>query len=306
MQVNFSYDAPQIIATTPSPLFVSAPGGVAAAGMAVTTATSFQLTLQGINFGRYSDAQSWPAAQQVVAVTVGGADCASAQRALVRGTDVIQCLLPSTSIVGYKNLSITIAGQTAFIPPTDRRTVLIVCAAGSFGHSGESCAPCPSGAICAGYLSNAGVSLRAGAANGTSVPFMLGNVEVDAAGLHTYPTPNAYWFDLNGSMASACPPGSAVPGRDVCIVPCLPISACLGNNMCAPGYSSAGPLYRCGYCASGFYRSNAECIRCPDSPAALVIGFVLLAMAGAAAAYWADKKQINVAFVAIGIDYAQV
>ena len=110
----------------------------------------------------------------------------------------------------------------------------------------------------------------------------------------------------DAAVASACPPGQTFPGRDVCVVPCIPVGACLGDNACAPGYASKAPLFRCGYCAPGFYRSNDACILCPDSPAGLVIGFVLIAIAGAAAAYYADKKKINVAFVAIGVDYAQV
>lgn len=108
------------------------------------------------------------------------------------------------------------------------------------------------------------------------------------------------------AVVSGCPPGQGFPGRDVCVVPCIPAEACIGANICAPGYVSQAPLFRCGYCAKGFYRSNAACVPCPTSPAGLVVGFALAAIAGAGAAYYADRKKINVAFVAIGIDYAQV
>lgn len=329
-QVNFSYDPPGIIRTQPSPLFVSAPGGSAAVGAAVTTASAFALTLHCKNVGRLADVT----ADDTVSVVVGGVVCASAQRVILRGLDVLQCSLPATAVVGYKNLTVTVAGQTAFIPPTDPRTVLVVCAPGSFGHTGEACAPCPAGATCAGYVANAGADLRAAALNGSTPPFLIGSVEVDAAGLHTYPAPLTGWFNLNGTSAwarergaisfvaaayhcdaifpclllvvSGCPPGQGFPGRDVCVVPCIPSEACIGANVCAPGYVSRAPLFRCGYCAPGFYRSNAVCVPCPTSPAGLVVGFALVAIAGAGAAYYADRKKINVAFVAIGIDYAQV
>lgn len=188
---------PGIILTQPSPLFVSAPGGAAAAGVAVTTASSFALTLQCKNVGRLADA----VADEAVSVVVGGIVCAAAQRVVLRGVNALQCSLPATAVVGYKNVTVTVAGQTAFVPPTDPRTVLVVCAPGSFGRTGEACAPCPAGATCAGYLANAGADLRAAAANGSAPPFFVGGVEVAAAGLHTYPTPITGWFNLNGTSA---------------------------------------------------------------------------------------------------------
>ena len=42
--------------------------------------------------------------------------------------------------------------------------------------------------------------------------------------------PSAGFFNLNGTMASACPPLLGVPGRvDVCIVPCDPPESCVGG-----------------------------------------------------------------------------
>lgn len=170
----------------------------------MTTATSFSLTIQGQNFGRLADSLSWSANERAIAVAVGGVACAPVSRVVVGGVDVLQCSIPMSAVVGYKNLSVTIAGQTAFIPPTDPRTVLVVCASASFGRTGETCAPCPVGSTCAGYVANAGVDLRSavGSRNGT-LPFFLGGVEVDFAGLHTYPSPISGFFNLNGT--SKCP-----------------------------------------------------------------------------------------------------
>ena len=124
--------------------------------------------------------------------------------------------------------------------------------------------------------------------------------------MHTYPQPATGFFNLNGSSSSACPAGMQVPGRDVCIVPCLPAEACLGSNVCAEAYASKAPLFRCGSCAPGYYNNDGPCVRCPDSPAALIVVLVLFVGLGAAAAYWLDKQNVNVAFASIGMDYAQV
>ena len=124
--------------------------------------------------------------------------------------------------------------------------------------------------------------------------------------MHTYPQPIPGFYNLNGSQATACPPGQAFSGRDVCLVSCLPIDACVGANACAEGYESKAPLFRCGSCASGYYNNDGVCVRCPSSSAAIIVGMSLMICVGAAGAYWLDKRNINVAFVSIGMDYAQV
>ena len=62
------------------------------------------------------------------------------------------------------------------------------------------------------------------------------------------------------------------------VVPCLPASACLGNNLCSAPYDGD----RCSNCATGFYRNNGNCVPCPSSPWAIIIGFLLIAAAGTA------------------------
>jgi hypothetical protein len=83
--------------------------------------------------------------------------------------------------------------------------------------------------------------------------------QIDVAGVHTYPSPKAGFFNLNGSMASACPAGMQVPSRDVCLVGCLD-EACIGDNRCSEAYTSKPPLFRCSSCAKGFY--NNGCVAC--------------------------------------------
>jgi hypothetical protein len=92
----------------------------------------------------------------------------------------------------------------------------------------------------------------------------------------------------------------------VCMVPCSPSSACIGDNICAVGYASLPPMYRCASCASGYYVSAGNCIKCPDSPYALVIGFILVVMAAAGLAAFLNRKGVNVAVLSLGVDYFQV
>jgi hypothetical protein len=109
-------------------------------------------------------------------------------------------------------------------------------------------------------------------------------------------------------MYDVCPPVIAGqnPNRDVCIVGCEPAAACLEDNFCAEGYRSIPPQFACAICDIGYYKRSNECVKCPNSPYALVIGFVALVVVGAAGAYVLNKKKINVGFIAIGVDWAQV
>lgn len=94
--------------------------------------------------------------------------------------------------------------------------------------------------------------------------------------------------------------------RPTCIVACLPAAACTGNNYCADGYASKAPLFRCASCASGYYPATGSCIRCPDSPAALFIGFALILISAAVAGYILNSKGINIAYFSIALNFYQV
>jgi len=139
-----------------------------------------------------------------------------------------------------------------------------------------------------------------------------------------YPRPSAGWYNLNSSDANtlkwgswggadpaasqmlACPDGFQDAGRDVCIVPCDPPGSCLGNNFCAFGYASKPPMWKCSNCDTGFYKRNNECVKCPDSPWALVIGFTLLVAFAGCVGYFLNQKGVNIAVVSIGLDFFQV
>ena len=167
------------------------------------------------------------------------------------------------------------------------------------------------------------------------------NISVDNfASSFLYPRPRAGWFDLSQAavswsivmserggerltadrvnMAAACPQpkpyGSYYDStefadyqsRDVCIVPCLPASACLGENKCALGYISTPPSFRCATCDISYFVSAGYCIKCPDSPTAVIVLFLLFIGFIAVAGYYFNKHQVNVAMISIGVDFFQV
>ena len=120
------------------------------------------------------------------------------------------------------------------------------------------------------------------------------------------PVAIAGFYNLNGSMLVSCPAAFAIPGRAWCIAPCEPANACLGGNACATGYDSQPPNYRCSNCASGYYKQAATCVKCPDSPAAVFIVFILIVVAVGGLGFVLSKKGVNIAVASIGVDYFQV
>ena len=206
-------------------------------------------------------------------------------------TCFVQAPLETT---GYANVTILVAGpagsqgpRATVLPTGVVSPLLFTCDVGYYGHVGETCLPCPSqnanpalvGATCAGYTPYPGLSFEQA---------------------FTYPRPNPGFFNLNSSdcytraaslgvdaaaflpacvsgaqstalaavggvdrnsMLPACPAGQQSDGRDVCIVACAPAAACLGGNLCATGYTSKAPMWRCSSCASGYYKqSGSTCI----------------------------------------------
>jgi hypothetical protein len=303
--VMFSYLPPSVTSTTPRPLYVS-------------DLEVYTFYVEGENFGRRSDmvAQGWTPAERAVNMTVGVVPAIRADRSEVsddsnRKIDRLEIDVPALT-VGYHNLSFIVAGQAGFASDAPTvKALLVGCQYGTrttyqtddfgpfggfFGRPGETCAPCMSGAVCLGFDPSYGPQTGAD------------------PGEHMYPIPVRGFYNLNATdgtttgMSDACPAEvrALFPDRDVCIVRCEPPEACLGANECAYGYASKAPMFRCASCATGFYKRATECVKCPDSPWALVIGFAMLVVFGGGAAYMLNRMNINIAYAAIAIDYFQV
>lgn len=107
-------------------------------------------------------------------------------------------------------------------------------------------------------------------------------------------------------VSDACPAAISISGRASCIVPCVPADACLGDNTCAAGYISTAPYYRCASCAPNYYHLGTTCAQCPSNPYLLIAGVALVFIVIAAIGYILNSYGVNVGYISIGIDWAQV
>jgi len=244
------------------------------------------MDLSGNNFGKTIVFTYFPNADPTVNILVDNIPQVQANRIQRNNIDVgIQFTLSTTQLTaGYKSTQLQIANQWTTSINTTFQALTIYCQMNYFASNAEVCLPCPTGGICPGALS--------------------------------YPSAAPGFYNINSTNSPAADPCPAsniimdpiknnVP-RDVCIVACSPSSACTGNNMCAVGYQSTAPVYRCNACSPNFYKRANDCIHCPDSPLMLVIGFLLILVALATGGYFLNKYNVNMAFLSIAIDYFQV
>merc|ERR1711871_1426374 len=93
--------------------------------------------------------------------------------------------------------------------------------------------------------------------------------------------------------------------RSVCpyVVPCEPAEACVGDNVCANGYTGM----KCSKCMEGFSRQDGYCVECAGNPIIMIL-FVALGAVIAGVVYWivVVLLKINIGVISIGIDYFQV
>jgi cysteine-rich repeat protein len=248
-----------------------------------------RLVIYGRNFGPFpSDAF----------VHIGAQECANATRA---SDEMISCSL-GRDVVGRKNLTVTVASQTSFFSEDDFRVrVTLICKSGYYGGSGESCLKCPVGALCERDEIVDPVSIPGfwrfhlpnGVPNKTAVVEKANGVSVD---------PSSLWIYTPGGNPS-CPAGRR-SSRPECSVylPCQPSEACIGDNKCATGYTSD----RCSICSKGFYRLDGLCERCPENPALVLIGFIVIAIVAVIGAYLLQRSHVNLTIGIIGVDFFQV
>ena len=164
----------------------------------------------------------------------------------------------------------------------------MVCSANFYALPGDFCLPCPQGATCAGYVNQQ----------------------------YTLPVPASGWYNLNGTLQlnanatlfALCPDARGLTNRlDLtCIVPCEPAEACAGANYCGEGYTDTSPAYRCSTCALGFYRLSGSCAVCPSSAWVLIVVFLVIAVAICIGGWLLNRRNVNIAFLSIGVDYFQV
>jgi len=298
------------------------------------------IRILGKNMGRFRDIANYTEEERILSVNIGGwlSVNASRQESLTGSStdsafiDFIGFTLPPAAPVGFSEVTVRVAGQYATSDPRSAASLFVGCKRGYFAHSNETCSACPIGAWCNG-TAGAMLTSASGTTELDSINFrspvpvphpylldpldhtqhldlrrlingtvMVGNLEVDLLGYHTYPIPAAGFFDLNSSMASACPPlvRSYFPDRDVCVVACIPATACNGANICSEAYRSKAPYYRCADCNVGYFKSAGDCIKCPDSPYMLFVGAGMIIIVIATIGYLLNKYQYDIRVVSIG------
>jgi hypothetical protein len=297
-----------------------------------------KVDIYGFQFGNYelADIQQWSPLERSIKLTIAGQECADmvadksgalmplrTRKPIDRAgkiDTVISCGIDFRTIpAGVNNVSISIAGQSGYNSawsPTNKNdfaeppfgAFIVACDKGSYGAVGETCLPCPG---------NFGSGFIGADCDGFKDFSKFGNLTFNNR--FSYPIPRAGYYNLNSSdrnalkwgsegesQMPACPDGFQDAKRDVCIVPCDPPESCLANNVCSFGYASKSPMWKCSNCDTGFYRRNTECVKCPDSPWALVIGFTLLVVFAGIVGFVLSQKGVNIAVISIGLDFFQV
>jgi hypothetical protein len=292
---NYAYDPPTVGSIMPN----RADAGVGQA-----------IEIHGHNFGPI---------ENPVTIVVGGKPCLTRTRdedglelpplpARWISDDFLKCsTVPD--VVGPKNLTILAANRSEPIVWLEIENFIeLRCTKGFYGLRDEVCLECGN---------------EPGQQPGAKCPG--GELDDDLA----VSLPG--WYRFNTTETAQCNPlraQRALPGGPGCpvFVACEPLESCLGANRCAVQYSNCPWVYqdannnykcmepvssipdygRCAYCANRFYRVNGECIKCPDSPWATVVVFLVIALLAMFTAHQLNNKNINLALISIGTDWAQV
>ena len=157
--------------------------------------------IMGANFGP----DLMFAALAPIMVTIGNDQCMPrvGSPAVYYSDSMLLCTLIDAT-VGNKSVSVSIAGQTAFVPESAGPQVL--CDIGYVVQSSGMCAPCPSGAVCS-----------------------------DDGGDVMSRSPEGFWT-ITSVITSGVDSGNL---SSRAVVPCTPALACTGGNTCAEGYTGA-------------------------------------------------------------------
>lgn len=283
----FSFDQPHLQRMQPDP--GNADGGA--------------ISLFGYNFG----AGAKESALMKPEIVIGGVVCEEADFIAPAGgkPPYLACKLPKVT-VGYHNMTMNVAGQIMTLSD-DPHTNLVLysalftfeayCLPQFYANVSEYCLACPVGAICA--QCKQGKQLLPDGTEQVICTIKYVN--------EPYAKPG--WWNLfqlthypDRSINPLVAPERLNRVYSPFFVPCQPQASCLGNNVCAKGYTAI----RCAICATQFFRLDGVCVPCPNNAILLVVVFVAACLMLMGFGFVLNKKKMHLAFVSIGVDYFQI
>jgi hypothetical protein len=227
-------------------------------------------------------------------------------------TSAVQCTTVNTTQLPVGPAMVQVSASGLASTMDNSSTLFVGCAPNYYGAIGQTCRPCPTGATCLGMASRSNHTRPVSIAGYYDLGRDATNIINEETKAKVAPST---W--LQGVCPSQQPAGDVA--RLVCVVPCFPPEACLGDNVCSLGYASlpntlvtstegipSTNKFRCAYCAEGFYRRTTACERCPDQPILLVLAFLAAVALAAGLGLYLSSRQINVALLNTGVDTFQV
>lgn len=300
---------PRIRGLQPNPLLLGPVGGVDAN----ETGRTAELVLYGEGFRTPEEIEAasayLPGRPRDVFVWVDDVPCTEAKVTREGVLATVRCTYPVEELGGGKHsVRLRMLGEDSVVLVNDTSTVSLstACAAGYYGLFGvrghQLCRPCPRGAVCAAGVGV--VPMPAAGFYNLGIPPRVASSTANGSSMEDYV--------LQVSGVAALPGASCAPGRDdegrfmACLAPCDPPEACQPGNVCAEGYKSVPPSYRCAVCADGYYRSSGVCVRCPVLGLQAIMIIAAVAVLSVAGVYLLSLNSIKLSTLSIVLEYVQV
>lgn len=234
----------------------------------------------------------------------------SVTRTVPSGFAFVTCLYPAALLGGGEHsVTLEMIGQRTTLGSRQGSTAALVsaCAEGTYGMFGVEghnlCLQCPAGASCPRGVGVAPIA-REGHYN-------LALPNRNASGSKSLYDQLEDVLPVSALAGGAlCPNENALQafaGRHIaCVLPCDPAESCLEGNLCAEGYVSQPPTYRCSMCSAGFYRVSGVCARCPPLRVLSILLVLLAAAASAGITYILSLNDMHLGALNIVVEYVQI
>lgn len=303
--ITFSRSPPVLKAINPNPLLLGPTGGAEES----TNGRYAVLTMFGPGFrtreeildprnalvGRSPDVQVW----------VDDVPCWNATVTRTNSSFAYAgCIYPAALLGGGEHtVRIRMADIDTVIAPGDGNSLALFTACqlgyyGLFAPGHQRCLPCPKGAECKGGIGQAPRAMKG-----------FYNLALPARYDSTTASTDDTALRSVRSLAAECPERvrEANAAQDIaCIMPCEPPVACMEDNLCAAGYESRYPTYRCSSCAKNYFRSAGVCIPCPVMGTGAILVLILGLLLVAGTMFLFSSNTIRLCTINTVLEYAQL